>query len=406
MKNNNKNYVIPDGQYKGKVPYGYHYIDDDDIESVIKSLKKYSITQGSLAVEFGDKVAEFTGAKHGLAVSSGTAALHLSVCALDLKEDDEVITCPMSFCATSNSVLYQGAKVVFVDIDPHTINIDVNQIEEKINSKTKAIMPIDFRGHPANLHEIKLLADKYNLKVIEDGSHSIGSSYKINNHNYYCGDGVHSDLCTFSFHPVKHITTGEGGLILTNDTKLYNKLYKLQKHGIDRRDEMFSVEKRIGSWYYEMEFLGYNYRMNEMQAALGLSQLKKINSFIERRRQIVNIYNKELSLVENIIIPYEEKNVDSNFHIYVIQILENKYFDRYDLYYHLIEKGYAPMIHYIPIHLLKFYKQTFNYKIGDFPNCERYYQRCISLPLFPSMSDDEVFNVIDTIKLFVKKHLS
>tara|TARA_Y100000766_G_scaffold59499_1_gene48865 strand:- start:629 stop:1849 length:1221 start_codon:yes stop_codon:yes gene_type:complete len=406
MEKNKKNYVIPFGQYKGKVPYGYHEIDKDDIEAVVNSLKKFSITQGNLAIEFGEKVAEFTGAKHGLAVSSGTAALHLSVCALDLKQGDEVITCPMSFCATSNSVLYQGAKVVFVDIDSNTINIDVNKIEEKITSRTKAIMPIDFRGHPANLHEIKLLADKYNLRVIEDGSHSIGSTYKINNEKYFCGDGIHSDLCTFSFHPVKHITTGEGGVILTNDTQLFNKLNKLQKHGIDRRDEMFSEKKRIGSWYYEMELLGYNYRMNEMQAALGLSQLKKLNSFIKRRRQIVNIYNSELSSIENIIVPPEEENVNSNFHIYVIQILENKYFDRYEIYYHLIEMGYAPMIHYIPIHLLKFYKETFNYKIGDYPNCEKYYQRCISLPLFPSMSDDEVYNVIEVIKQFVKNKLS
>ncbi|MDC0377898.1 UDP-4-amino-4,6-dideoxy-N-acetyl-beta-L-altrosamine transaminase [Flavobacteriaceae bacterium] len=403
---NKINYKIPEGKLKGKIPYGYHHVDQDDINSVVNSLNKYSITQGNLAIEFGQKTADFTGAKHGLAVSSATAGLHLAVCALDLKKGDEVITCPMSFCATSNAVLYQGGKVVFVDIDMETLNIDINQIEEKINDNTKAIIPIDFRGHPANLYEIKLLAKKYNLTVIEDASHSIGSSYEINGSNFNCGDGNHADMCIFSFHPVKHITTGEGGMILTNDSELFKKLTLLHKHGIDRRDEMFSEELRRGAWFYEMENLGYNYRMNEMQAALGISQLNKIDFFIKRRREIVKIYNSELSKIKNIIIPPEDKNVNSNFHIYVIQILENNFFDRYDLFNHLLESDYAPMVHYIPIHLLKYYKKTFNYKPGDFPNCEKYYNRCISLPLFPSISDDEIYRVIKTIKDFVNNKLS
>ena len=403
---NKINYKIPEGKLKGKIPYGYHHIDQDDISSVINSLNKYSITQGSLALEFGQKVADYTGAKHGLAVSSATAGLHLAVCSLDLKKDDEVITCPMSFCATSNAVLYQGGKVVFVDIDMQTLNIDINQIEDKINENTKAIIPIDFRGHPANLHEIKLLAQKYNITVIEDGSHSIGSSYMINDSNFRCGDGIHADMCIFSFHPVKHITTGEGGMILTNDSELFKKLTLLHKHGIDRRDEMFSEKERKGPWFYEMENLGYNFRMNEMQAALGISQLKKIDFFVKRRREIVEIYNRELRDINNILTPYEDENVNSNFHIYVIQVLENKFFDRYDLYNHLLESNYAPMVHYIPIHLLKYYKKTFNYKIGDFPNCEKYYNRCVSLPLFPSISNDEIYRVIDVLKNFVKNKLS
>jgi perosamine synthetase len=388
-----------------KIPYGHHDMDQDDIDAVVSALKRYSITQGQLTEDFGQALADYTGAKYGIAVSSGTAALHLSVAALEIKPGDEVITCPMTFCATANVVLYQGGTVVFADIDKKTLNIDPLKIEEKITNKTKAIIPIDFRGHPADLFELKRIADKYGLKVIEDGSHSIGSSYNVNGKKFMCGDGIHSDLCTFSFHPVKHITTGEGGAILTNDKDLYDKIFLLRKHGIDRKKEMFSSEKRIGSWYYEMNHLGFNYRMNEFQAALGLSQLSKIDDKKKKRRDIVELYNNEFNGLENIILPYESDSVDSHFHIYSIQVKENNFFDRYDLFKHMRSEDFLPMVHYIPIHLLKYYKNRFGYKRGDYPLSESYYDRTISIPMYPSIKDFEIEKTINCLKNFIKLKL-
>ena len=401
MNSNKKPYNHKNQKFQ-KIPYGHHDMDQDDIDSVVSALKRYSITQGQLTEDFGQALADYTGAKYGIAVSSGTAALHLSVAALDIKPGDEVITCPMTFCATSNVVLYQGGTVVYADIDAKTLNIDPKKIEEKITSKTKAIIPIDFRGHPADLYEIKRIAVKHGLKVIEDGSHSIGSSYFIDNKKYMCGDGVHSDMCTFSFHPVKHITTGEGGAVLTNDEKLYKKLVLLRKHGIDRKEEMFSAKKRIGSWYYQMENLGFNYRMNEFQAALGISQLSKIETKKKQRRNIVEIYNDELKDLENIILPYESEKVDSHFHIYSLQVKENKFFDRYDLFKYMKDEDFLPMVHYIPTHLLNYYKNRFGYKRGDFPLSEAYYDRTISIPMYPSLNNHEIEKTINCIRNFVK----
>jgi UDP-4-amino-4,6-dideoxy-N-acetyl-beta-L-altrosamine transaminase len=384
------------------IPYGFHYIDDSDIQAVLDVLKNGAITQGQKVEDFGQALADYAGAKYGVAVSSGTAALHLSVVALGIGPGDEVITTPMTFCATSNAALYQGADVKFVDIDKNTLNINPNLIEEKITERTKAIMPVDFRGHPANLPEIRKIADRHNLKIIEDGSHSIGSTYTHNGKEYACGNGVHTDLCTYSFHPVKHITTGEGGAVLTNDPDLYRKIFLLRKHGIDRREEMFSEKERIGSWFYDMEALGFNYRITDFQAALGISQLKKIDQIKARRREIVNYYNEQFSDIEELILPYENENVDSNFHLYILQVKENSRFDRYDLFTHLQSKNYAPMVHYIPVHLLGYYRKRYGYKRGDFPVSENFYDRAISIPLYPSLTDAEVEKVVTDITKFVK----
>tara|TARA_B100001123_G_scaffold424024_1_gene534976 strand:- start:302 stop:1477 length:1176 start_codon:yes stop_codon:yes gene_type:complete len=385
------------------IPYGLHEINEDDIREVTKILKTNSITQGPTVELFAKKIANYVGAKYAVAVSSGSAALHLAVASLDLKKGDEVITTPITFCATSNVVLYQGADIKLVDIDEKTLNIDPTQVEKAITSRTKAIIPVDFRGYPANLYQIHKIAKKYNLKVIEDGSHSIGSSYKIKNKKYMCGDCLHADICTFSFHPVKHITTGEGGVVLTNDEKIYKKIMKLRKHGVDRRSDMFDKNKRIGNWYYDMEDLGYNYRLTDFQAALGISQLKRLNKFIKRRRQIVNYYNSSLKDIEFIKTYNELKNIKSNYHLYVISVLKNKNFDRYDLFNYLQSKKFAPMIHYIPIHYLSYYKKKYNFKKNNFPISEEYYNGCISLPLYPSLSDKDVQRVVNTIKNFIKK---
>jgi perosamine synthetase len=385
-----------------KISYGFHHIDDDDIEAVVDILKKGHITQGQTVEDFGQALADYAGAKYGVAVSSGTAALHLSVAALGIEPGDEVITTPMTFCATANAALYQGAEVKFVDIDEKTLNIDPNLIEIQITERTKAIMPVDFRGHPANLPEIKEIADKHNLKIIEDGSHSIGSSYTHDGKKHFCGDGTHADLCTYSFHPVKHITTGEGGAVLTNNSDLYRQVFMLRKHGIDRREEMFSAKERIGSWIYDMESLGFNYRITDFQAALGLSQLKKIDKIKRRRREIVAYYNTHFSEIDELILPYEETGMDSNFHLYILQVKENSRFDRYDLYNYLRNGDYIPMIHYIPVHLLSYYRKRYGHKRGNYPIAENYYDRTISIPLYPSLTDGEVMKVVDDITSFIK----
>ena len=384
-----------------KIPYGFHSIDNSDIQAVVDILENSAITQGQTVEDFGQALADYTGAKYGVAVSSGTAALHLSVAALGIGSGDEVITTPMTFCATANAALYQGADIRFVDIDENTLNIDPGLLEEKINEHTKAIMPVDFRGHPANLPEIRKIADRHNLKIIEDGSHSIGSSYTHNGKEHFCGDGIHADLCTYSFHPVKHITTGEGGAVLTNDPDLYRQAFLLRKHGIDRQEEMFREKERIGSWVYEMEILGFNYRITDFQAALGLSQLKKIDSFKTRRREIVNYYNNQFSGIEELILPFEDKTVDSNFHLYVLQVRDNHRFDRYDLFKYLQSRDYQPMVHYIPMHLLGYYCKRYGYQRGDFPVSEYFYDRCISIPLYPSLTDEEVEKVVEDITNFV-----
>ena len=387
-----------------KIPYGLHKLDDNDIEAVVNILKNGPITQGQTVEEFGQALADYAGAKYGVAVSSGTAALHISVAALDIGSGDEVITTPMTFCATSNAVLYQGADVRFIDIDEKTLNIDPNLIEEKITERTKAIIPVDFRGHPAKLLEIKDIADKYSLKIIEDGSHSIGSTYIYNGKEHYCGDGIHADLCTYSFHPVKHITTGEGGAVLTNDPDLHRKAFLLRKHGIDRREEMFSEQERIGSWIYDMEALGFNYRITDFQAALGINQLKKIDTIKARRREIVNYYNEHFTGIEELIIPFEDENVDSNFHLYILQVKDNPIFDRYDLFTYLQKMDYLPMVHYIPVHLLSYYKDRYGFRRGDFHVAENFYDRAVSIPLYPSLSDIEVDRVVEDITSFVKSH--
>lgn len=386
------------------IPYGQHELDSDDIKAVVDILEKSAITQGQTVEDFGQALADYAGARYGVAVSSGTAALHLSVAALGIKSGDEVITTPMTFCATANAALYQGAEVKFVDIDSKTLNIDPNLIEEKITDRTKAIIPVDFRGHPADLPKIKEISNRYNLKIIEDGSHSIGSKYKYNNKEYACGGGVHVDFCTFSFHPVKHITTGEGGAVLTDDKDLYRVVSQLRKHGIDRRDEMFNEKERIGSWIYDMEYLGFNYRITDFQAALGLSQLKKLDKIKSRRREIVNYYNAEFSNIDELILPFEDANADSNFHLYVLQIRKNKRFDRYDLFKYLQSIGYSPMVHYMPVHLLSYYRKRYGSKRGDLPVAEKYYDRAISIPLYPSLTDAEVEKVVKDISRFVKSN--
>jgi len=368
------------------IPYGHQWIDNSDIRAVIKVLKSDWITQGSKIKEFENAVAKYCGVKYAVAVSSGTAALHAAYAVAGIKAGDEVITTPLSFAATSNAIIYCGGKPVFADIQEDTLNINPKEIKKKITKKTKTIASVDFAGHPCDYDEILKIAKKYKLLIIEDAAHALGSEYKGKK------IGSFADMTILSFHPVKTITTGEGGMILTNNKYFYDKLQVFRNHGMIKKPEK-------GNWYYEIEKPGYNYRLTDFQCALGLSQLKKIDQFIKRRREIFFEYNKAFRDVREIVTSVERNYAKSAWHIYVVQLrIERLKADRKKIFEELKKKGIGVQIHYIPLHLQPFYRQKFGYKLGDFPNVENYYERAITLPLFPKMTDKDVQSVIRVVK--------
>lgn len=372
------------------LPYGQQWIDNDDIESVVNVLKSDYLTTGPNVLEFEKKVAEYVNAKYAVAVSNGTAALHGACFAADIKKRDEVITTPLTFAASANCILYQGGKPVFADIDPQTYNIDVNDIEKKITEKTKAIIPVDYTGQSVDLDKIMDLADKYNLMVIEDAAHAIGTEYKGRK------VGSISHMTEFSLHPVKHITTGEGGIITTNDKKLYDKLKLFRTHGITR-DEKLLNNKKEGPWYYEQLDLGFNYRITDIQCALGISQLNKLDMFIEKRRKIVERYNELISEIDGVLTPYEAEYSNSSWHLYVIQLELNKLkVGRKEIFKALRAENIGVNVHYIPVYYHPYYK-SLGYKEGLCPNVERLYERIITLPLFPKMDDNDVKDVVKAL---------
>jgi len=374
------------------IPYGHQWIDNSDVRAVIKVLKGDWITQGPKIKEFENAVAKYCGVKYAVAVSSGTAALHAAYAVAGIKAGDEVITTPLSFAATSNAIIYCGGVPVFVDIQEDTLNINPKEIEKKITKKTKAITPVDFAGQPCDYDEILKIAKKYKLLIIEDAAHALGSEYKGKR------IGSFADMTILSFHPVKTITTGEGGMVLTNNKDFYDKLKIFRHHGMIKKPEN-------GGWYYEIEKPGYNYRLTDFQCALGLSQLKKIDKFIKIRREIVGKYNKAFRNIEEIIIPTERNYAKSAWHIYVIQLrLEKLRADRKKIFEALRKENLGVQVHYIPVHLQPFYRKKFGYKIRNFPVAERYYQRAITLPLFPKMTDKEVEGVIQAVKKIINHY--
>lgn len=371
------------------IPYGRQWVDENDIKEVIKVLKSDWLTQGPKIKEFEDALCKYTGAKYSVVVSSGTAALNIACLAADIKGDDEVITSPITFVASVNCILYCGGKPVFVDIQKDTVNIDPEEVKKKIDSNTKAIIPVHFAGHPCDLEEIKRIAKKHDLLIIEDAAHALGAEYK----NIKVGSCRYSDMAILSFHPVKHITTGEGGAVLTNRKDLYEKLLLFRNHGITRDKK--KMVKTDGPWYYEMQELGLNYRLTDLQCALGISQLKKIDKFIERRRDIVSIYNKELSGVDEIILPIEKPYVKSSWHIYYIRLRDSS--RRRLIFKKLLKHGLGVQVHYIPVHLQPYYKEKFGYKVGDYLKAEDYYTSTITLPLYPKMTDNDIQYVIEVL---------
>lgn len=369
------------------LPYGHQWIDEDDIAAVVEVLKSDWITQGPNVDEFETRMAEYCGAKYAVAVSSGTAALHAACSVAGISKGDEAITTPITFAATANAVVYCGGKPVFADIREDTLNIDVGEIKRKLSPRTKVILPVDFAGHPADLDEIRAVAKERKLVVIEDACHALGAEYKGRK------IGSLSDMTVLSFHPVKHITTGEGGMVLTDSGDFYKKLRVFRHHGIvkDNPD--------IGPWHYEIHEPGYNYRITDFQCALGISQLKKLERFVARRREIAARYNEAFAEMAEIITPPESADVKAAYHIYVIQIrTELLKVGRREIFEALRAENIGVNVHYVPLHLHPFYQRVFGYKKGDYPRAEKYYEQAITLPIFPMMRDEDTEDVIRAVK--------
>lgn len=372
------------------LPYGKQVIDENDIRSVVNILNGDYLTTGPAVSEFEKKVANYVGSKYAVAVSNGTAALHIACLSAGIKEGDEVITTPMTFAASANCILYCGAKPVFVDIDKYTYNINVNEIEKKITPKTKAIIPVHFTGQSVDLDPILELAKKYNLTVIEDAAHALGTKYK----GKFIGSI--SDMTEFSFHPVKTVTTAEGGIITTNRKDLYEKLILFRTHGITRNTE-FMENKNEGPWYYEQIDLGYNYRITDLQCALGITQMDKLDEFIKRRKELVEMYNESLSKIDGVIIQKEEEFSDTSRHLYIMKLDLDKFkVGKKEIFEALLAENIGVNVHYLPVYLHPYYKKL-GYEKGLCPNAEELYDSMITLPLYPGMSDDDFYDVINAV---------
>jgi len=376
-----------------QIPYATQWIEEDDILAVTDALRSSNLTQGPLVDEFEKRTAHYCGAKYAVAVSSGTAALHIACLAAGVSAGDEVITSANTFAASANCVLYCGGKPVFADIEPSTALIDPLDIRKKITKKTKAIIPVHFAGQPANMEEIGKIAEESNLIIIEDAAHAIGAKYRLKNGQDWIkvGSCFHSDMTILSFHAVKHVTTGEGGMVLTNDHDLYEKLVFFRSHGITRSIKY--MKETEGPWYYEMHELGYNYRLTDIQCALGTSQLKKLDTYITRRKEIAKMYDDAFSEIEQIDFIKEKEGFDSSRHLYVI-LVEN----RKNIFNWLItETNVGVNVHYVPVYFHPYYRKL-GYERGLCPMAEEYYSRAISIPMFPKLADNEIEYVIGKIK--------
>ena len=385
------------------IPYGRQSIDEEEITAVINVLKSDYLTTGPWVETFEKKVSDYCGAKYAIAVSNGTAALHIAALALGIEKNDIGITSPNTFLASANCMAYCGATPDFADISMDTYCIQEKTIRNKITPDTKLLIPVHFAGHPCEMESIWETAKANNLFVIEDAAHAIGSTYKDTHGNTVrVGSCVHSHLAIFSFHPVKTITTGEGGMILTNDEELAYICRLLRNHGMEKTSERFSGIPITSSskepFYYEMQTLGFNYRMTDIQSALGIVQMSKLDKFIEKRRSLWRAYNDAFKDIAELSVPIEKEGVQSAWHLYVARTA-----NRDSLLKTLREKGIGAHAMYIPVHLQPWYQKKYGYKKGDFPNSEKYFETCIVLPLYPSLKQKDQEYIIDTVKAFIKK---
>jgi UDP-4-amino-4,6-dideoxy-N-acetyl-beta-L-altrosamine transaminase len=377
-----------------KIPYGRQNIDQNDIDAVVTALQSDYLTQGPKVKYFEIKFAEYVGANYAVAVNNATSGLHLSILALNLSKGDRVITTPITFAATANCVRYAGGKVWFADIDPNTYLLDINSAKELIESKPKGffkgIMPVDFAGLPVNMEEFRALADMHDLWIIEDACHAPGGYFiDSKSEKNFCGNGNYADIGVFSFHPVKHIACGEGGMLTTNSKELYEKLILLRTHGITKEN----MEENHGNWYYEMIALGFNYRLTDFQSALGITQLAKNEKGVARRNEISSTYKKAFE--GKIKFQDLSPGTYNAHHLFIIEVEHRK-----ELYDYLHENGILAQIHYVPVHTLPYYKKI-GYTEADLSNAENYYSKCISLPMFPTLTNEEQSFVIDNVLKFI-----
>lgn len=375
--------------------YGKQSIDQNDIDAVVEVLKSDLLTQGPTIEKFEKCVAEYCGAKYAVVVTSATAALHISCIAAGLGKGDILWTSPITFTASANCGRYCGADVDFVDIDPATYNMSVAELEKKLQAaeiKPKVVVPVHLAGQSCEMDKIYRLSQEYGFKVIEDASHAIGADYKATK----VGCCKYSDMTVFSFHPVKIVTTGEGGMVLTNDKDLYEKLVLYRSHGITR-DSKLMTRTADGPWYYQQIDLGFNYRMTDMQAALGYSQMQKVDEFVSKRRYLAERYNELLKNINDIQLPYQNEDTNSSWHLYVVRVDFSKISKtKQQIFAEIKEKGIRLNLHYIPVHTQPYY-ESLGFKDGDFPNSEKYYEEAFTLPLYYSLTDEQQDYIVKSL---------
>lgn len=383
------------------IPYGHQYISEEDIQAVVDVLRSDYLTCGPKIPEFEEAFRQYVGGpEYAVAVCNATAALHLAAHALGVKEGTKVIVTPITFASSANCVKFCGGDVTFCDIDPKTYCMDVDKLRAILKASPKGtyqgIITVDFAGYPNNMEELRKVADEYGCWIIEDACHAPGAWFtNSRGEQVRCGDCRYSDATVFSFHPVKHITTGEGGMLVTNRKDVYQSAALCRTHGITH--DPAEMEKCDGRWYYEMKELGYNYRMTDIQAALGISQLKRAKEGVERRRQLVKQYNEAFADLSQVETPFEAADVHHAYHLYIIQAQRRK-----ELYDYLRTQGIYAQVLYYPLHLMPYYKQ-FGSKRGDCPVAEAYYDRCLALPMFPTLTDEQQEYIINKVKEFYQK---
>jgi UDP-4-amino-4,6-dideoxy-N-acetyl-beta-L-altrosamine transaminase len=385
------------------IPYSRQWLDEDDMRAVMDVLRGDWLTQGPAVEAFERALAECCGSRYAVAVSSGTAALHLACLAAEVGPGDSGVTSPITFVASANCIAYCGGIPRFADVDPRTIALDPDSLEDVCACHPpRVIIPVDFAGHPADLPAIQRVARRHGAVVIEDAAHALGASYLHEGEEYRTASCAHTDMATLSFHPVKHITTGEGGAVLTNAPAYYQRLLELRTHGITR--DASRLTREDGPWYYEQQELGFNYRITDLQCALGLSQLRKLPEFVESRRRLVRCYEGLLAdLANEVTLLLEAPGCRSSYHLLVAR-LDGRTRRRLEVFQRLHAEGIRVQVHYIPVHLQPWYQRRFGSRAGDFPHAEAYYAGCVSLPLFPGLSDADVGRVAAALRRALADH--